>query len=176
MHQVLVQIPVGIFLLQSYPLLRSEFPSVLAARSPHRYSENRKREGAYDVPAHGMHAAGRDRSETTAVLRKVDVCGRYDSLCSGSKIRNARWHFIWFQDAYFRFAAGRTAESAISKAINFALHQVKERFNAAELDSINVREYPGFQGAEVTLYARQIQQGASLGLVDDMTIRQLPAR
>ena len=88
----------------------------------------------------------------------MDVCRRYDSRCSGRKIRNAGWHFMWFQDAYFRFAAGGTAESAISKAINLALRQVKGRFNAAELDSINVREYPGFQVAEVTLYARQIQQ------------------
>jgi hypothetical protein len=44
MHEVLVQIPVAIFLLQSYPLLLSEFSSVLAARSPQRYSEKRKRE------------------------------------------------------------------------------------------------------------------------------------
>jgi hypothetical protein len=112
-HQVLVQIPVGVLLLQSYPLLLSEFPSVLAARLPHRYSENRKREAAFDVPAHGMHAAGRDRSETRAVLRKVDVCRRYDSLCSGRKIRNAGWHFMWLQGAHFRFAAGGTAESAL---------------------------------------------------------------
>ncbi len=47
MRQVLVQIPVGIFLLQSYPLLLSEFPSVLAALSPHRYSENRKHGAAF---------------------------------------------------------------------------------------------------------------------------------
>jgi hypothetical protein len=48
-----------------------------------------------------------------------------------------------FQDAYFRFAAGGTTESAIGKAINLAL---------------------------------QIQQKAStLGLVDEITMRQLPA-
>jgi hypothetical protein len=92
------------------------------------------------------------------------------------KIRNAGWHFVWLQDAYSHFATGGTAESAVSKAINLALHQVKGRFNAAELDSINVRKYPGFQVAKVTLYARQIQQLASLGLVDEMTIRQFPAR
>ena len=51
MHQVPVQVPVGNFLLQSHPLFLSEFPSVLTARSPHRYSENRKREAAFDVPA-----------------------------------------------------------------------------------------------------------------------------
>jgi hypothetical protein len=83
---------------------------------------------------------------------------------------------MWSTDDYSRFAAGGKAESAIGKAINLALHQVKGPFNAAELDSIDVRKYPGFQVAKVTLYARQIQQEASLGLVDEMTIRQLPAR
>jgi len=77
------------------------------------------------------------------------------------KIRNAGWHFMWLQDVYSHFATGRTAEPAISKAIKLALHQVKGRFNAAELYSINVRKYPGFQVAKVTLYARQIQQKAS---------------
>ena len=72
-----------------------------------------------------MHAAGRDRSEKSS-LRKVDVCRRYDSFCSGRKIRNAGRHFMCFQDAYFRFAAGGTAESAIGKAINLAL-QIQQK-------------------------------------------------
>jgi hypothetical protein len=33
----------------------------------------------------------------------------------------------------------------------------------------------GFQVATVTLHARQIQKQASLGLIDEMTIRQFPA-
>jgi hypothetical protein len=115
-------------------------------------------------------------------LRQEQFCEKWmsveDTTASALdvKIRNAGWHFMWLQDAYSHFATGRTAESAISKAIYLALHQVKGRFNAAELYSINVRKYPGFQVAKVTLYARQIQQEVSLGLVDEMTIRQLAAR
>jgi hypothetical protein len=91
-------------------------------------------------------------------------------------IRNVGWHFMWFAGSYSRLGAGRTAESAIGKAITLALNQVNGRFNAAELDSIHVRKYPGFRVAKVTLHARHIQQAASLGLVDEMTIRQVPAR
>jgi hypothetical protein len=82
---------------------------------------------------------------------------------------------MWFEGSYSRLGAGRTAESAIGKAMTLALNQVNGRFNAAELDSIHVRKYPGFQVAKVTLHARHIQQAASLGLVDDMTIRHVPA-
>ena len=80
---------------------------------------------------------------------------------------------MWLEGTYSRLGAGRTVESAIGKAV--ALNQVNGQFNAAELDSINVRKYPGFLVAKVTLHARHIQQAASLGLVDDMTIRHVPA-
>jgi hypothetical protein len=92
------------------------------------------------------------------------------------RVRKAGWHFMWLEDAYSRHGFGRTAESAISKAITLALNEVKVRFNAAELGSVSVSRYPGFQVAKVTLHARQIQQQASLGLVDEINIRQLPAR
>ena len=39
---------------------------------------------------------------------------------------------------------------------------MKVRFNAAELGSVSVSKYPGFQVATVTLHARQIQKQASL--------------
>jgi hypothetical protein len=91
------------------------------------------------------------------------------------KVRNAGWHFMWLEDAYARFGVGRTATSAIDKAIASALDRIKDRFNAAELESVNVSKYRGFWVAKITLYARQIQHQASLSLVDEMTIRQLAA-
>ncbi len=91
-------------------------------------------------------------------------------------IRNAGWHFMWLEGTYSRLGAGRTVESAIGKAVALALNQVNGRFNAAELDSINVRKYPGFLVAKVTLHARHIQQAATLGHLDEMTIQPVPAR
>jgi len=91
------------------------------------------------------------------------------------KVRNAGWHFMWLEDVYARYGVGRTATSAIDKAITRALDRIKNRFNAAELDSVSVSKYLGFRVAKITLHSRQIQEHASLSLVDEMTIRQLAA-
>jgi hypothetical protein len=97
------------------------------------------------------------------------------SVVLDKRVRNAGWHFMWLEDACSRSGVGRTATSAIDKAIAGALKQIQGRFNAAELDSIKVSKYPGFRVARITLHARHIQQQASLGLIDEMTIRQLAA-
>ena len=52
---------------------------------------------------------------------------------------------MWLEDAYARFGIGRTATSAIDKAIARALEGIKDRFNAAELNSISVSKYLGFR-------------------------------
>jgi hypothetical protein len=92
------------------------------------------------------------------------------------RIRNAGWHFMCLQTAHSRVGIGRTAESATIKAMALALEQTEGRFNAAELGLVKVTRYPGFHVARATLHTRQIQQHASLGLVDEMVLRQLPAR
>jgi hypothetical protein len=115
-------------------------------------------------------------------LRQEQFCGTWmsvkDTMSSALdlKVRNAGWHFMWLEDAYSHRAIGLTAATAIDKAITRALNRVKGRFNAAELNSVRIFKYPGFQIAKITLRARHIQQQASLGLVDEMTIRQLAAR
>jgi hypothetical protein len=93
-----------------------------------------------------------------------------------ARVRSAGWHFMWLQTAHSRLGIGRTAESATSKAVALALKQTEGRFNAAELGVVKVRRYPGFHVARATLHTRQIQQHASLGLVDEMVFRQLPSQ
>jgi hypothetical protein len=92
------------------------------------------------------------------------------------RIRNAGWHFMCLQTAHSRLGIGRTAESATSKAMALALKQTEGRFNAAEVGLVKVTSYPGFHVARAMVHTRQIQQHASLGLVDEMVLRQLPAR
>ena len=101
-----------------------------------------------------------------------------DTTASGLdlRIRNAGWHLMWLVGTYSRHGFGRTAKTAISKAIMLALGEVKARFNAAELGSVSVSRYPGLQIAKVTIHMRQIQQQSSLGIVDEMSIRQFPAQ
>jgi hypothetical protein len=47
-----------------------------------------------------------------------------------------------------------------------ALRRVSERFNAAEVESIELRKYPWFVVAKVKVYPYQIQQGAVLSSFD----------
>jgi hypothetical protein len=93
-----------------------------------------------------------------------------------AQVRRAGWHFMFLQTMHSRVGIGRTAESATSKAVAQALKQTEGRFNAAELGLVKVTRYPGFHVARATLHTRQIQQSASLGLVDEMVLRQLPAQ
>jgi hypothetical protein len=77
-------------------------------------------------------------------------------------IRGVGWHFMWLADSYSSQALGKTAETAIHRALARALPGVNRRFNSAELDSIHVTSFPGFRIARVTVQARQIQSQASL--------------
>jgi hypothetical protein len=69
---------------------------------------------------------------------------------------------MWLADSYSSQALGRTAETAIHRALARTLPAVRSRFNAAELDSVRVTRLVGFHIAKVTVNARQIQRQASL--------------
>lgn len=77
-------------------------------------------------------------------------------------IRQAGWHFMWIQDSCIRRGFGSSRESATARALTHALDGIARRFNAAELDSIQVASYLGFHVATVTLQPRQIQHRTSL--------------
>jgi hypothetical protein len=79
-----------------------------------------------------------------------------------TKIRSVGWHFMWLTDSYSSRAFGRTAETAVHRALARALPAVRGRFNAAELDSVRVTSLAGLHLARVTVSARQIQRQASL--------------
>jgi hypothetical protein len=88
-------------------------------------------------------------------------------------VREAGWHFMWIESACSRLGCGRTDEAASNRAITRALAQTKVRFNAAELGVLRISRYFGFRVAKATLHTRHIQERASLGLIDELTIRQL---
>jgi hypothetical protein len=85
-------------------------------------------------------------------------------------IRREGWHFIWVQGACSRRGFGATEESATLHAVTHALHGIARRFNAAEFDSLQITNYPGFCVAKVTMQAQQIQQNTSL----DVSAEDLP--
>jgi hypothetical protein len=79
-----------------------------------------------------------------------------------ARIRGVGWHFMWIVGSHSSHAFGRTAETAIHRALAYALRQVNGRFNAAELDSVHVTRFPGFRMARVGVQARQIQRQTQL--------------
>jgi len=91
-------------------------------------------------------------------------------------IRHAGWHFVCLQESYCRSGVGLSLDEAIHQALARALKGLKQRFNAAELESIQVSSYPVFHIAKVTLQLRHIQQHTSLEMAVECDARAVPAR
>ena len=82
-------------------------------------------------------------------------------------IRQAGWRFMWIPDSCVRRGFGISRDRATSYALTRALNGIAQRFNAAELDSVQSGNYLGIHVATVTLQPRQIQQQASTDCADD---------
>jgi hypothetical protein len=91
-------------------------------------------------------------------------------------IRHAGWHFVCLQEECCRSGVGLSRDQAIQQALVRALKGLKARFNAAELESIQVSSYPVFHIAKVTLQPRHIQQKTSLEMGVEDDARAVPAR
>lgn len=97
-------------------------------------------------------------------MRVTDV----DAQVLDTMIRQAGWHFMWIQAASARNGFGISRQNAIDRALIHALDKIAPRFNAAELNSVQVSEYLGFHVATVDVQSRQIQQETSLECPDDL--------
>ena len=75
------------------------------------------------------------------------------------------------QSPYSRTGVGQTREEALHRALNRALKGLANRFNAAELESIQVSRFPLFHVATVTLQPRHIQRECSLLAAEDAHMR-----
>ncbi len=62
---------------------------------------------------------------------------------------------------------GDTSQEAINGALKLALRHVSERFNAAEVERIELTQYPWFFLARVRVYPYRIQQHAVLAEVEE---------
>jgi hypothetical protein len=83
------------------------------------------------------------------------------------EIRTRGWHFMWIAEELLRSGVGRTSQEAIANALKLALRRVSERFNAAEVEHIELKKYPWFFLASVRVYPYQIQQSAVLSVSDE---------
>jgi len=92
-----------------------------------------------------------------------------------AKIRNAGWHFMWMTDSRSSSGFGRTPETAVHGALVNALKRVSGRFNAAELGSLRMTNWLGFQIATVVVNSRQIQSRSSLALAAESRLKEVLA-
>jgi hypothetical protein len=97
------------------------------------------------------------------------------ALAFDSMIRKAGWHFLWLQESCSRKGFAATEEVAIRRALTRALRGISKRYNAAEIDSVQITQYPGFHVVNVTVQTLQIQQHASLKLSIAQFPEPLPA-
>jgi hypothetical protein len=81
-------------------------------------------------------------------------------------IRGCGWHFVWIAEPSQRGGVGQTEQAAIASALKLALRRVSPKFNAANIDSIEITRYPWFFIAKVKLYPYQIQESAVIQIVD----------
>jgi hypothetical protein len=74
------------------------------------------------------------------------------------KIRARGWNFVRIPDESLRSGVGDSSQEAIAGALKLALRRVSAHFNAAEVDNIELTEYPWFFLARVRVYPYSIQR------------------
>jgi hypothetical protein len=82
------------------------------------------------------------------------------------KIRMRGWSFIKVADGALKSGVGETSQEAIASALKLALRRMSEQFNAAEVEHIELTQYPWFYLARVRVYPYLIQEGAALPVSD----------
>jgi len=87
------------------------------------------------------------------------------------EIRRCGWHFVWIAEPSVRSGVGKTAQAAIAGALKLALRGVLPSFNAANIDRIDLTEFPWFFVAKVRVYPYQIQQDTAMHRVVETSIR-----
>lgn len=96
-----------------------------------------------------------------------------DTSWLDNELRARGWHFIRIAKGLVNGGVGQTSQKAIASALERALRHVNERFNAAEVGFVSVKQYPWFFSVQVKIYPYQIQQGATLTSVDEAASESL---
>jgi hypothetical protein len=86
------------------------------------------------------------------------------------KIRRRRWHLLRIDEESLRSGVGRKSQEAIAGALKLALRRIDVRFNAAEVEYIEVKRYPWFFIAKVRVHPYQIQQSAVLAVSNEAAL------
>jgi hypothetical protein len=89
------------------------------------------------------------------------------------EIRRRGWHIIRIGQGSMRSGVGQTSQEAIAGALKLALRCLSERSHAAEVAHIELKIYPWFFLAKVTVYPYQIERSAVVA-VEDLSLVAMP--
>jgi hypothetical protein len=115
------------------------------------------------------HLLLREQTELPAGLRLAteDFREGWGFLRSGGaeqlerRIRTKGWNLLRMGEGSLRSGVGESSQAAIASALKLALRQVNAHFNAAEVQQIDLTQYPWFFLARVRVLPYRIQQSAA---------------
>lgn len=88
--------------------------------------------------------------------------------------RTHGWHFVRIADESIRSGVGPTSQEAIASALKQALRHVGDGFIAANVEHIEVKEYPWFVLAKVRVNPYQVQPSTGMSVSAEAASLSIP--
>jgi hypothetical protein len=116
----------------------------------------------------------RDMIELPDVLKltKEEFCEGWSFIRSvnarqlGKQITAHEWNQINIADRLQHSGVGGTQQEALANALRLSLRHIGEFFNAAEVENIELTQYPWFHLARIRIYPSRIQESSVLPVPD----------
>jgi len=109
----------------------------------------------------GLRVATEDFREDWNFVRSANA------LRLGKQLTLHGWSFVRIADGPMRNGVGDTSQEAIASGLKLALRHVSAHFNAAEVEHMELTQYPWFFLAKVRVLPCIIQQGVALSVANE---------
>jgi hypothetical protein len=117
----------------------------------------------------GLRVATEDFREDWNFVRSANA------LRLGKQLTLHGWSFVRIADGPMRNGVGDTSQEAIASGLKLALRHISTHFNAAEVEHIELTQYPWFFLARVRVLPYIIRQGAALPAADESEVLRVTA-
>ncbi|MGA9667858.1 MAG: hypothetical protein WBQ94_01545 [Terracidiphilus sp.] len=118
----------------------------------------------------GLRLATEEFREGWSLVRSASA------LRFGKQFMAHGWNFVMIADGLLRSGVGDTSHEAVGNALKLALRHISERINAAEVEHIELTQYPWFFLARVMVVPYQIQPRAALLMPEESRAIPSPRR
>ena len=116
----------------------------------------------------GLRLATEDFREDWNFVRSANA------LRLGKLLTLHGWSFVRIADGPMRNGVGDTSQEAIASGLKLALRHISTHFNAAEVEHIELTQYPWFFLARIRVLPYIIRQGVALSVADESESEALP--